>query len=171
MRHEYCRRRRSDSRLAQALGGLEHHVGGVLGLGRHPVVLAAVQHIIQLRHDLPGVSIQDLWPLEVRESVGQELRSWQVLDPGEDVVDLRVFDAAGGQFASEEQRGASGIARAMRLLYLIQPPFGQVPVIVFNNCLMSVSASSLASDHRRQSLQSGRTPAPIESQLRLAGER
>ncbi|MBL8325997.1 MAG: hypothetical protein JNJ89_13680, partial [Rubrivivax sp.] len=75
--------------LAQALGGLEHHVGGVLGLRRDPVVLAAPQHVVQLRHDLPGVPVQDLRPLEVRESVGQALRSWQVADADEDVVDLR----------------------------------------------------------------------------------
>jgi hypothetical protein len=88
-------------KIAQALAGLEHHVRGVFGLRRHPVVLAAVQHIAQLRHDLPGVSVQDLRPLQVGESIGQALCPWQVLDPGEDVIDFRVFDTAGGQLASE----------------------------------------------------------------------
>jgi hypothetical protein len=60
-----------------------------LRLGRHPVaklrISAAMQYIVQLRHDLPG------------KSVGKALCTWQVLDAGEDVVDLRVFDAPGGQ--------------------------------------------------------------------------
>jgi hypothetical protein len=35
----------------------------------------------------------------VGESIGQALCPWQVLDPGEDVVDFCVLDTAGSQFA------------------------------------------------------------------------
>ena len=73
----------------------------MLGLCRDPVVLAVAKHAFQLRHDLPGVSVQDLRPLEARDSVAQTLRSWQVIVPGEAVIGLCVFDTAGGQLASE----------------------------------------------------------------------
>ena len=35
-----------------------------------------MQHIVQVRHELPGVSVQDLRPLEMRESFG--LVAWAV---------------------------------------------------------------------------------------------
>jgi hypothetical protein len=87
--------------LTQAVRALEHHVGGVLGLRRDPVVLAAVQHIVQLRHDLPGVSVQQPRPVQVGEPIGQALRSRQVADADEDVVDLGVLDAAGRELARQ----------------------------------------------------------------------
>lgn len=65
----------------------------------HPVVLAAAQHVTQLRHHLPGVPVQDPRPVQVREAIGQALRTRQVADTDEDVVDLRVLDAAGRELA------------------------------------------------------------------------
>jgi hypothetical protein len=62
--------------------------------------------------------IQDLRPLQVGESVGQVLRPWQVLDPGEDVVDLRVLDAARGELAGQGDRmrlDALGVGQQERL--------------------------------------------------------
>ena len=63
------------------------------------------------------------------------------------------------RWGSGRWRGVGHIAGALRPLYLIQPPFAPVPVIVPNDCLMSVSVISLASSHRRQPLHC-RHPQP-----------
>jgi hypothetical protein len=60
-----------------------------------------MQHIVELRHDLPSVPVEDTRPAQVSEPIGQSLRPRQVTHADEDVVDLRVLDTAGRQLAGQ----------------------------------------------------------------------
>ena len=97
-KHSVLWRSQSWVQIPKACGALEHHVRGELGLRGAPVVLAAVQHVAQLRHDSIGVAVQNLRPVKFAESIGQALRLGKVLDPGEHVIDLGTANLARRQF-------------------------------------------------------------------------
>ena len=67
----------------------------------HPVVLTAVENIVQQRVDPLGVLGEDRRPIQIHEAIGKPLRLGHVLDPDKDIVVLGVAQVIGREFASE----------------------------------------------------------------------
>ena len=63
--------------------------------------LTTLQQILKLRSDSLGILVQNLWPVQLRESIGETLGPDHVLDPQKDIVVLSVAHVMGRQFASE----------------------------------------------------------------------
>lgn len=78
-----------------------HDLPGVFPLPDHPVVGVAFEQIAEDRVDLAGIGFEDSRPVERGESIGERLRSADVFDVGEDVVDLGVADTVGVELSSQ----------------------------------------------------------------------
>ncbi len=75
-------------KLFRTMRWVKQHIGGVFALGGHPVVLEPHQGIVQQRIDLMGEGFQNCWPIERGESIRKGLGAIDILNLGEDIIDL-----------------------------------------------------------------------------------
>ena len=67
----------------------------------YPVVLTAMENIVQLRIDPLGVFGEDRGPIQIRKAICEPLRFGHVFDLEKDIVVLGVAYVMGRQFACE----------------------------------------------------------------------
>ena len=80
---------------------LEQNVGRKFTLSRHPIVLGVLKNILHLRRDQLGILTENLGPVQIREAIGELLRSAHILDPQKRVLVFGVANAIGLQLARE----------------------------------------------------------------------
>src|SRR5437764_157932 len=56
------------------LAALEENIGGEFALSRHPVMLAVLENILQLRSHQLGIFAEELGPVQIGESICEFLR-------------------------------------------------------------------------------------------------
>jgi hypothetical protein len=79
----------------------EQDVGSVFGLVNNPVVMHALQEVLQQGVDLAGKGFEDRGEVLLDEAVGKALGAGAVVDTHEGVFDLDVSDPVLGHFSSE----------------------------------------------------------------------
>ncbi len=72
--------------LFELVPAFEHNVGGLLGLGRAPVVAHGRETIFQKRVDRAGVAVEPRDTVQADEPVGESLGPTEVFEPQESVV-------------------------------------------------------------------------------------
>jgi len=68
------------------LSAFKENIGREFALGGHPVVGTVLKNILHLRSDQLGILAENLGPVQIRESIGELLRSNHILNPEEGII-------------------------------------------------------------------------------------
>ena len=62
-------------------------------MSRHPVMLAVLENILQLRRHQLGIFAEELGPVQIGESICEFLRPGDIVDPEKGIIVLGIANA------------------------------------------------------------------------------